>query len=233
MCDDIFGLKPGWIKSFNDLVHKRKLSFKYKIQSRVDLVVEKDIVQSLAESGCESVWLGAESGSQKILDAMDKGTTLEQIHKASQSLKQSGIKVAFFLQFGYPGEMSADIDATIKMVLKEMPDEIGISVSYPLPGTKFYENVKSQLLEKRNWTDSDDLAMLYQSSFPVAYYKILQRYVHSRYRIQRGVNLFKTRIKKPMLKKKDIRKVISMLYHIPLSIIQSYRLKRLSVQHAS
>ncbi len=232
MCDDIFGLKPGWIKSFNTLIQERKLSFKYKIQSRVDLIVEKDTVSSLAESGCETVWLGAESGSQKILDAMDKGTTLEQIHKASRSLKQSGIKVAFFLQFGYPGEMRPDIDATIKMVLEEMPDEIGISVSYPLPGTKFYDNVKSQLLEKKNWIDSDDLAMLYVSSFPTAYYKILQRYVHSRYRIQRGINLFKKLPKKPSLKRKDIRKVVSMFYHVPVSIIQSYRLKRLSLQHA-
>ncbi len=96
------------------------------------------------------------------------------------------IKVAFFLQFGYSGETKQDIDATMKMVLDLMPDEIGISVSYPLPGTKFYENVKGQLKEKQNWVNSDDLAMMYSATFSPAYYKLLHRYVHSRYRIKRG-----------------------------------------------
>jgi radical SAM superfamily enzyme YgiQ (UPF0313 family) len=147
-------------------------------------------------------------------------------------LKQHGISVAFFLQFGYPGEMRSDIDATIKMVLDQMPDEIGISVSYPLPGTKFYETVKAQLLEKRNWTDSDDLAMMYESTFPRAYYKILQRYVHSRYRIQRGINRLKDIIKKPSLHVGDVKKVASMIYHVPVSLLHSYRLRRLSSLHA-
>ncbi len=232
MCDDIFGLKPGWMTHFKNLVKEKNLLFRYKIQSRVDLVVEKDIIQSLAESGCETVWLGVESGSQKILDAMDKGTTLEQIHLATKLLKQHGIKVGFFLQFGYPGEMRQDVDATINMVLEQMPDEIGISVSYPLPGTKFYENVKAQLSEKRNWTDSDDLTMLYESVFPLAYYKILQRYVHSRYRIQRGTNRLKEFIKKPTLDGSDVKKMASMIYHIPVSLFHFYRLKQLSSLHA-
>ncbi len=232
MCDDIFGLKPGWVARFKNLVIQKKLSFRYKIQSRVDLIVEKDIVQSLAKSGCETVWLGAESGSQKILDAMEKGTTLLQIHQATELLKQHDIKVAFFLQFGYPGELKQDVDATLSMVLKEMPDEIGISISYPLPGTKFYENVKEQLHEKQNWTDSDDLAMLYENTFPIGYYKILQRYVHSRYRIQRGFNILKNLLKKPTLNGQVVRRMASMFYHLPVSALQLYRLKRLSSTHA-
>lgn len=231
MCDDIFGLKPGWIDVFRDIVMAKKLRFRYKIQSRADLIAEKNIAKSLAESGCEAVWIGAESGSQKILDAMDKEISLAEINRASTLLKQHGIKVGFFLQFGYPGETQTDIDATIKMVLKEMPDEIGISISYPLPGTKFYANVKSQLKEKKNWTDSDDLAMLYDNYFPVGFYRVLQRYVHSRYRIQRGINLTKELIKKPIIRNVDARKIASMVYHIPLSIIQFYKLRRLSLQH--
>ena len=228
MCDDIFGLKPGWIGQFAKVIKERKLSFRYKIQSRVDLLVHEDTIQLLAESGCETVWLGAESGSQRILDLMDKGTTVEQIHRATQLLKQHNIKVAFFLQFGYPSETRKDIDATLNMVLELMPDEIGISVSYPLPGTKFYENVKAQLTEKQNWTDSDDLAMLYQNTYPAAYYKILQRYVHSRYRIQRGVNRLRDFIRKPTFLLSDVRKIVSMIINLPLSLINSYRLKQLS-----
>ncbi len=165
MCDDIFGLKPGWVQEFRDIVKSKELKFKYKIQSRVDLLLQEDTITALAESGAETVWVGAESGSQKILDAMDKGTTVEQIYDATKLLKKNGIRTAFFLQFGYLGEEKEDIDKTINMVLELMPDEIGISVSYPLPGTKFYDTVKEQLKEKTNWTDSDELALMYKGNF--------------------------------------------------------------------
>jgi anaerobic magnesium-protoporphyrin IX monomethyl ester cyclase len=168
MCDDIFGLKPSWLKKFSELVAERNLKFKYKIQSRVDLLLEDKTIEALAASGADTVWVGAESGSQKILDAMDKGTTVEEIQSATKLLKQHNIKVGYFLQFGYSRETKKDILATLDMVLNQMPDEIGISISYPLPGTKFYEAVKSQLKEKQNWADSDDLAMMYRGTFSPA-----------------------------------------------------------------
>ncbi len=221
-CDDIFGLKPGWITAFNRLVHQKNLKFKYKIQSRADLLLDEHTVSALAESGAETVWIGAESGSQKILDAMDKGITTHQIAEATKNLKKENIKVAYFLQFGYRGENGIDIDATLKMILKNMPDEIGVSVSYPLPGTKFYDRVKSELQEKQNWTDSDDLALMYQGTFSPVYYRVLHRYVHSRYRIKRGVILLKK------WKLNSLRSIVSMIYHIPVSLIQKLRLVQLS-----
>jgi radical SAM superfamily enzyme YgiQ (UPF0313 family) len=232
MCDDIFGLKPGWIMQFNKLVREKKLSFRYKIQSRADLLLEENTIQALADSGCETVWLGAESGSQKILDAMDKGTTVEQIRTATQLLKQHHIHVGYFLQFGYPGETHQDSDSTIRLVLKEMPDEIGISVSYPLPGTKFYDAVKTQLREKQNWADSDDLSLMYESPYPQPYYKILQRYTHSRYRIKRGLDRVRGMFQNPSLNTRDFRKIASLLYNIPVSWIHAFRLKRLRAHHA-
>ena len=227
MCDDIFGLKPNWIAQFKNLVQERKQSFQYKIQSRADLLLEENCIQSLAASGCETVWLGAESGSQKILDAMDKGTTVKQIKAATQLLRHHKIRVGYFLQFGYTGETHQDIAATIALILEEMPDEIGISVSYPLPGTKFYESVKNELIEKQNWTDSDDLAMMYVSTFPQPYYKILQRYVHSRFRIQRGINRLKQLFHQSIVDRQDFRKIASMIYNIPVSWILFLRLKQL------
>jgi anaerobic magnesium-protoporphyrin IX monomethyl ester cyclase len=223
MCDDIFGLKPGWVEKFNEQVKERGLRFNYKIQSRVDLLTNEETVKALSQSGVETVWVGAESGSQKILDAMDKGTTVEEIKKATALLRKHQVRVAYFLQFGYSGETSDDIQATINMVLEQMPDEIGISVSYPLPGTKFYENVKDQLKDKKNWKDSDDLAMMYRGTYSPAYYKLLHRYVHSRYRIQRGVEQIKNR-------KFKLRALASMIYHAPLSLLQAWRLNQL--QHA-
>lgn len=229
MSDDIFGLKPGWVQAFRDEVLKAGLSFRYKIQSRVDLLLEEDTIDALAQSGIETVWVGAESGSQKILDAMDKGTMVKQIHDATQLLKRKKIKTGFFLQFGYPGENQTDIDTTLKMVLDLMPDEIGISVSYPLPGTVFYSSVKSMLKEKQNWKDSDDLAMMYNSTFNSAYYKKLHRYIHNRYRIQRGLNQLKKIQRNPAIPSlSGIRKFASMLYNFPLSVVHAVQLKRLS-----
>jgi anaerobic magnesium-protoporphyrin IX monomethyl ester cyclase len=130
------------------------------------------------------VWLGAESGSQKILAAMDKGDKVEDIYRAAKLLRENGVEVGFFLQFGYPGEAWDDVQQTLKMVRECMPDDIGISVSYPLPGTKFFERVKLELGEKQNWTDSEDLAMLYHGPFPTEFYRILHGRVHYEFRVR-------------------------------------------------
>jgi anaerobic magnesium-protoporphyrin IX monomethyl ester cyclase len=180
--DDIFGLKPGWLRQFAELMKNSGMTIRYKIQSRADLLVKEGAISHLKESGCDEVWIGAESGSQKILDAMDKGTTVEQISDARQLLREHGIHAGFFLQFGYPGETREDIEKTIGLVRKTQPDDIGVSISYPLPGTVFYERVKSDLGNKSNWTNSDELAMMFRNTYPPKFYKTLHRYVHHVYR---------------------------------------------------
>ncbi len=227
-CDDIFGLKPGWVQKFRDLVKKRKLIFKYKIQSRVDLLLKEDTIDALADSGADILWVGAESGSQKILDAMDKGTTVEEIYKATQLLRSRKIKVAFFLQFGYPSETKDDINSTIRMVTDLMPDEIGISVSYPLPGTKFYEMVKTQMKNKTNWTDSDDLALMFRSTYHPVYYKKLHRYVHKVYKKRIGLSSIKKILTSPFsIDKNTIRAAILILYYLPAELFDYLKLKKL------
>jgi anaerobic magnesium-protoporphyrin IX monomethyl ester cyclase len=229
MCDDIFGLKPGWVQAFGKIVEERGLSFKFKIQSRADLLLEEDTIQALAKAGIETVWMGAESGSQKVLDAMDKGTTIEQIRQATVLLKQHHINVAFFLQLGYLGETRSDIDATINLLLELMPDEVGISVSYPLPGTKFYEKVKNQLQEKQNWTDSDDLAMMFQGTYNSNYYKHLHRYVHSLYRRKKGSGILKKIISNPLkLRRNEIKPALATFYFAVQSYLLSKRLLKLN-----
>jgi len=227
-CDDIFGLKPGWVQKFRDEVKNRKLKFRYKIQSRVDLLLKEDTIDALAESGADIVWVGAESASQKILDAMDKGTTVEEIYSATRLLKSKNIKTGFFLQFGYPGENKSDIDKTIQMVLDLMPDEIGISVSYPLPGTKFYETVKEQLNIKTNWTDSDDLAVMFRSTFHPAYYKKLHRYVHKVFRKKAGKESIKKIFTQPLkINKSILRSALLTFYYLPAEFIDRMTLKKL------
>jgi anaerobic magnesium-protoporphyrin IX monomethyl ester cyclase len=230
MCDDIFGLKPGWVEEFARLVTASNLKFRYKIQSRADLLLEPRTIEALVRSGVETVWMGAESGSQRVLDAMDKGITIAQIHEATRLLRSYGVRVAFFLQFGYLGETQSDIEATIRMVLELMPDEVGISVSYPLPGTGFYENVKHHMREKRNWTDSDDLAMMFQGTFQGDYYRKLHQYVHSVYRTQRGLRALKKLITNPLrFTEKDFRSGLGAFYFAARSYALSKKLSNLKL----
>jgi len=227
-CDDIFGLKPGWVKQFAQLVKKEGLQFRYKLQSRADLLLDNEDVAALAASGCENVWIGAESGSQKILDAMDKGTTVEQIGTATQLMKKHGIKPSFFIQFGYPGETKEDIALTISMINKLLPHEIGISVSYPLPGTLFYEKVKADLRQKTNWTDSDEMALMFSNTFSPAYYKQLHRYVHQNYHAHLAKNSLVKLLKNPFQPSlKRIRKAASFIYHAPATLIEGFKLQKL------
>jgi radical SAM superfamily enzyme YgiQ (UPF0313 family) len=227
-CDDIFGLKPGWVEEFARLMQQEKLKVRFKIQSRADLLVDESLVKALAASGCENVWIGAESGSQKILDAMDKGTTIEQIHRSTLLMKKHGIKPSFFIQFGYPGEQKEDIELTIKMINELLPFEIGISVSYPLPGTVFYDRVKADLKTKTNWTDSDEMALMFSNTFPPSYYKQLHRYVHQNYHQHLAKNSLAELVKRPFgANARSMKKALSVLYYTPAAMVEKLKLKRL------
>jgi anaerobic magnesium-protoporphyrin IX monomethyl ester cyclase len=184
--DDIVGLKPRWLSRFADAVEAQNAKLPFKCLSRVDLLLRDGDVDALRRAGCRIVWVGAESGSQKILDTMDKGTKVEQIYEAAQRLHKSGVQVGFFLQFGYPGETRADIAKTFQMVRDCKPDDIGMSVSYPLPGTKFYESVKLELGAKQNWVDSNDLEMLYHGPFTTAFYRQLHVVLHKEFRARKA-----------------------------------------------
>jgi len=228
MCDDIFGLKPGWVEEFAALVEQEKLSFRFKIQSRADLLMQANYVEALARAGCENSWMGAESGSQKILDAMDKGVTVEQIAGATRLLQQHGVCASFFIQFGYPGETREDIELTIRMIKTLMPDNIGISVSYPLPGTVFYERVKSELNEKTNWTDSDELKLMFRNTYSPEFYKQLHRYVHKTYRRQLALREMRRLFSRPgQLTKKGLRMVASLGWYLTDAAIAGWRLRQL------
>ncbi|NMH86661.1 B12-binding domain-containing radical SAM protein [Flavivirga algicola] len=233
MCDDIFGLKPHWVQQFNKCLKTESLSISYYIQSRVDLLLKEDTIDALAESGLHEVWVGAESGSQSILDGMDKGITVSQIYEATHLLKEKNIRVAFFIQFGYLNETKEDINKTIQMIKTLIPDNIGVSVSYPLPGTKFYEKVKDDLQLKANWTDSDDLAMLFKGTFNPKFYKKLHRYVHKEYRKSQGMANFKKIFKTPLsLTKSELRSILLYGYYVPSALLDKIILKNMEHSYA-
>jgi len=181
--DDIFGFRPDWVGAFGAAVEAAGGGIPFTIQTRADLVSER-MAQELKNAGCAEAWLGAESGSQRVLDAMNKGTTVGQLHIARKRLKSAGIRVGFFIQLGYLDEQLADILATRDLLAAARPDDIGVSVSYPLPGTKFYELVKEQLGGKTRWHESSDLDMMFHGTYTSDFYREIRNLLHDQVSLQ-------------------------------------------------
>jgi anaerobic magnesium-protoporphyrin IX monomethyl ester cyclase len=175
--DDIFGFRVDWVQELASALEQGGGGVPFSIQLRADLVSER-MTRALHAAGCREVWIGAESGSQKILDAMNKGTKVAEIGMARRLLGAAGIRVGYFLQLGYLGEELDDILATRRLVEETRPDDVGVSVSYPLPGTKFYESVKSQLGSKTHWNESSDLEMMFAGTYHSDFYRKVRNLLH-------------------------------------------------------
>lgn len=149
--DDITGVQKNWVLKWSQEVIKRNAIIPFECLTRVNLASE-DMLKALKDMGCEKIYFGAESGSQKVLDAMEKGITVEQIYKASELCKKLGIKTYFFMMVGYPGEEIEDLKLSVKLLRETLPDEFSTTIAYPLPGTKFYEQVRDRLMfESQEW----------------------------------------------------------------------------------
>jgi anaerobic magnesium-protoporphyrin IX monomethyl ester cyclase len=186
--DDIFALSGKWANEFAAAVQELDAQIPFKMQSRCDLMT-RTTVRALRDAGCAEVWIGAESGAQSVLDAMDKAVRVEQIYEARENLRRHGIRTCFFLQFGYPGETWTEIEQTIRMVRETAPDDVGVSISYPLPGTKFYNLVSGQLGAKKNWSESNDLSMMFQGTYSSEFYRALSEAVHLQVRGGDGLSM--------------------------------------------
>jgi anaerobic magnesium-protoporphyrin IX monomethyl ester cyclase len=217
--DDVFGLQPGWIETFAELVVEQRARTPFRCLMRADQI-DRDVAAALAFAGCRMVWMGAESGSQRILDAMEKGVRVEQIRAAARQLQHNGIQVGMFLQFGYPGETWEDVEKTLALVREIAPDDIGVSVSYPLPGTKFYERVRAELGAKQNWVDSDDLAMMYRATYSPQFYRVLHHVVHHEFRARQ--------LARRLRRTPDLRRLAALAYHTLALPLASYELRRLA-----
>ncbi|OOG38322.1 Mg-protoporphyrin IX monomethyl ester oxidative cyclase [Rhodanobacter sp. C06] len=183
MADDIFGFRVDWVTEFGEHLRASDGAVPFTIQTRADLISER-MAEALAQAGCAEAWIGAESGSQRVLDAMNKGTRVTELIVARERLGRHGIRVGFFIQLGYLGEELADLLATRELVAQAAPDDIGVSVSYPLPGTRFYELVKARLGRKTHWRDSGDLAMMFRGAYDSEFYRSVRDLLHEQVVLQ-------------------------------------------------
>jgi anaerobic magnesium-protoporphyrin IX monomethyl ester cyclase len=154
--DDAMGIQKDWVKRWRDAVVEQDAVIPFECLSRVDLL-DADIIRWLKEAGCRRIALGAESGSQRVLDAMTKGSTVEQIHQAADLCRKQGIETYFYMIVGYPGEAWDDLKRSAAMLRETRPTLFSTTIAYPLPGTAFYEQVKDRLRNANGDSGTPDL----------------------------------------------------------------------------
>jgi radical SAM superfamily enzyme YgiQ (UPF0313 family) len=147
--------------------------------------MDEELIGLLKDAGCRRIAFGAESGSQKVLNAMDKGTTVEQIRKAAALCRASGIETYFYIMVGYPGEEWADLVQTVDLLRQTRPDGFSSTIAYPLPGTRFYEEVAHRLLDSPDWDYTAENRLLFERGFSTRFYRWVQRWLYQEWRAAR------------------------------------------------
>lgn len=166
--DDILPMNAKWLRDLCLSLEGESLGIRFDCLSRTD-VVKDDLLERIGKAGGDKVYFGVESGSQKILDLMVKGTRVEGIRSASKEARRVGLRQHWFLMVGYPGEEAEDLQMTAELLRELAPDEYSCTVAYPLKGTPFYDVVKDKLLPVE-WTSSNNNRLVWDSPFPERYY---------------------------------------------------------------
>jgi len=176
--DDVFTINHRWLEEFARLAKERDAVIPYECITRADRLNER-AVELLKESGCFRVWIGAESGSQKILDAMDRRVTVEQVREMIQLSKRHGIETGTFIMLGYPGETEKDILDTIDHLKRSDPDHFTVTVAYPIAGTPLFEDVGEILTAVPDWAVSTDREIDFQRPYSRRYYRLAMSRIYN------------------------------------------------------
>jgi radical SAM superfamily enzyme YgiQ (UPF0313 family) len=169
--DDVFTINHRWLFEYAAEVKRRGLRIPFETISRADRMMKEEVLATLAEMGCYRIWIGSESGSRRVLDAMERGVTPEQVQWACQAAHRHGIEVGMFLMWGYEGETLDDIEATIEHVKKSDPEVFLTTVAYPIKNTAYYEEVAGRVVSGRPWAEGSDRDYSIRGRHSRAYYK--------------------------------------------------------------
>jgi radical SAM superfamily enzyme YgiQ (UPF0313 family) len=176
--DDVFTIHHGWTFNYAAELKRRSIRVPFECITRADRLNER-VADALAEMGCFRVWVGSESGSQRVLDAMQRGVRLEQVESAVHMLQQRGIAAGMFLMWGYEGEQLEDITATVDHVNRCQPDVFLTTVSYPLKGTGYYEDVQDRLVSIGDWKATTDRDLRIRGRHSRRFYKFADELLRS------------------------------------------------------
>ncbi len=184
MADDVFTIHHGWLFQYAAELKKRKLKVPFECISRADRL-NRQVLETLAEIGCFRVWIGSESGSQRILDAMERGVTVEEVQSAVGLCRSNGIQTGMFLMWGYEGEELDDVEATIQHVKKTDPDIFFTTVAYPIQGTPYSIQVADRTERFKPWKVSSDRDVRIRGRHSRHFYGIADQLLRSEVELDR------------------------------------------------
>ena len=183
--DDVFTISHKWLSSFRDELKKKSIQIPYECITRADRMNE-EVINLLKETGCFRVWIGAESGSQKVIDLMDRRVDVNQVRDMIKLTKKHGIEAGTFIMLGYPGETEADIEETINHLKESNPDHFTITIAYPIKGTELSQQVESIQTTNLDWATSTDRQIDFKRTYSRRYYDFAVR------RVTNEVNYYKS-----------------------------------------
>jgi radical SAM superfamily enzyme YgiQ (UPF0313 family) len=176
--DDVFTIHPAWTIQYAAELQRRRVRVPFECITRADRM-SPPIAAALAEMGCSRVWIGSESGSERVLNAMQRGVTPRQTREAVAMLRAEGIETGMFLMWGYEGEQIEDIEATAAHVAVCKPDVFLTTVSYPLKGTPYFDDVQSRLVRIGEWRSSTDRDVRIRGRHSRRYYRYADDLLHA------------------------------------------------------
>jgi radical SAM superfamily enzyme YgiQ (UPF0313 family) len=178
--DDVFAIHPHWLFDYATELKRRGLRLPFETISRADRLLRDDVLATLADMGCYRLWIGSESGSQRILDAMSRGVTVEQVRHACHAARRHGIQTGMFLMWGYEGETLGDIEATVEHVARALPDVFLTTLAYPIKGTPYFDAVADRVTLDRAWADASDRDYRIHGRRDRGYYRHADRWLQHR-----------------------------------------------------
>ncbi len=174
--DDVFTVSHKWLTAFHEEVIKQDAIIPFECITRAERLND-EILRLLKEAGCYRIWIGAESGSQKIIDAMDRRVKVEVVQDAINKANDLDIETGTFIMLGYPGEDENDIDQTIDHLIKSNPTHFTITVAYPIKGTSLYNEIEQKITSKKDWETSTDREIEFKRKYPRKFYDYAVRKV--------------------------------------------------------
>ena len=192
--DDVFTISHKWLSEFKNVLIERNLKIKYECITRADRLNE-NVIKDLKASGCFRVWIGAESGSQKVIDLMDRRVDVNQVREMIKLAQKYGIQAGTFIMLGYPGETEDDIEETIKHLKESNPEYFTITVAYPIKGTELFAEIEASQTNNFKWDKNSDRDRDFKRAYNRRYYDFAVR------RVTNEVNFHKTILKKNFLSK--------------------------------
>ncbi|MBK7940034.1 MAG: radical SAM protein [Lewinellaceae bacterium] len=173
--DDVFTVSHKWLAEFEEELEKRPVRVQFECITRADRLND-EVIAMLKNCGCFRVWIGAESGSQRIIDAMDRRVDVGQVRAMIRSAREAGIQVGTFIMLGYPGETEDDIRETVEHLKTSNPDLFTITVAYPIRGTGLYEEVQGNIQSPAAWAGRTDRDLDFARTYPRPYYDYAVRW---------------------------------------------------------